>query len=97
MKELLELRRRAEAPATPPTSTYTPPVAQLLGWDEADEGSLSKGVFAGSFCGRWALLALAFLSSRELGSETKRGIYIGLLINLVCSLSCAMIRMLTAG
>jgi hypothetical protein len=84
VKDLLELRRRAQASMAQPPSAPTLPVAQTLGWNEADKGSVWTGLCAGTFCGCWAIIAV-LLSSRTMGSETKRGIYIGFFINLIFS------------
>jgi hypothetical protein len=63
---------------------YTLPVAQTLGWDEADKGSFMGGLLAGLFLGCAAILA-ALISSRTMGRETRQGIYVGFCINLLLS------------
>src|SRR4051812_43975025 len=86
VRELLELRRQAEAATAPAPAPniYAPPIAPVVGWEQpADQGQVWKGVVAGLICGCWAILAVIVFPNDRIGSETKKGIYIGFVINFI--------------
>lgn len=91
VRELNQLRQQAAAPAA---SVYTPPVAMNISpaWVEEDRGSFAKGFIAGLLCGCWALMVVVFLSHRTMGSETKRGIYVGFAINMCIGILYALMK-----
>lgn len=79
VRDLMELRRQAEAAEGP--NMYAPPVYHApVDYSPEyvpDQGALWKGLLLGLCCGCWALI----FSSR-MGSETRKGAYIGFGINL---------------
>jgi hypothetical protein len=99
VRDLAELQRQTQAAASqphnvyaPPVAVYAPPVAQSVGWDMPDQGSLWKGLCLGLICGCWALLVVPFLSNQTMGSETKKGFYIGLFFNFMFGFIYAILQ-----
>ena len=82
VKELVELRRQTGGAPPQADRMYTVPAAQTIEWNEADKGDFLKGLMSGLFCGCWAILVVLW-SSRTMGSDTKNGVYVGFLLNLI--------------
>ena len=74
-------------------NVYAPPVAQGGGgeWVQANPGNFGLGFAFGFFCGCIALI-VSYVS-KDMGSETKRGVRIGFAVSFVIG---AIVRIIAA-